>query len=121
MKKITQSPRVRRSRRVRARIRGTSERPRLSVFRSNQHFYAQLIDDVARVTLLAVSDHALGKKEKGAVHHVKVDDARALGMMMAKKATEKGVTAVVFDRGPYRYHGRVEAFAAGAREGGLQF
>lgn len=117
MKKILLSQKEQRARRTRAKVRGTAERPRLSVFRSNQHFYAQVIDDTKGVTIAAVSDKELGKK----VTHITVVMAKELGGLMAKAAKEKGVTAVVFDRGAYRYHGRVEAFAAGAREGGLDF
>lgn len=117
MKKILLSKKDQRARRTRAKIRGTAERPRLSVFRSNQHFYAQLIDDTKGVTIAAVSDKELGTK----VTHITVDMAKDLGTRMAKVAQDKGVKAVVFDRGSYRYHGRVEAFATGAREGGLDF
>ncbi len=117
MKKILLSKKDQRARRTRAKIRGTAERPRLSVFRSNQHFYAQLIDDTKGVTLAAVSDKELGNK----VTHITVEMAKDLGARMAKAAQDKGVKAVVFDRGSYRYHGRVEAFATGAREGGLDF
>ncbi len=117
MKKITLNNKARRANRTRAKIRGTAERPRLTVFRSNQHFYAQLIDDVRGVTLANVSDKELAKN----VAHITVDMAKELGTRMAKAAIEKGVKAVVFDRGAYKYHGRVEAFATGAREGGLDF
>ncbi len=117
MKKILLSKKDQRARRTRAKVRGTTERPRLSVFRSNMHFYAQLIDDTRGITIAAVSDKELGVK----VAHITVPMAKDLGVRMAKVAKEKGVTAVVFDRGSYRYHGRVEAFAAGAREGGLDF
>lgn len=117
MKKILLDKKEARARRTRAKIRGTALRPRLTVFRSNQHFYAQLIDDVKGVTVVAVSDKDLGAK----VTHITVPMAKDLGTRMAAKAKEKGVTAVVFDRGSYRYHGRVSAFADGAREGGLCF
>lgn len=106
---------VRRHARVRASIQGTHERPRLSVFRSNKHFQAQLIDDNKGVTILAVSDLKL--KKKG----TKQEHAALLGVELAKKAAEKGIVKVVFDRGGFRYHGRLHAFAEAARRGGLAF
>ncbi len=118
MKKILLSSRTQRARRTRAKIRGTAARPRLTVFRSNQHFYAQLIDDVHGATLLALSDKDMGATSAA---HITVAMAKDLGRALATKAKEKGVTAVVFDRGAYSYHGRVAAFAQGAREGGLEF
>lgn len=90
--------------------------PRLSVYRSNNYIYAQLIDDNVAKTILAVSEKDLGK-EKG----VRVNTAKELGILMAKKAGEKKIKKAVFDRGSYRYHGRVKAFAQGVREGGLTF
>ncbi len=103
---------------MRAKIAGTVLRPRLSIFRSNVHFYAQLIDDVSGKTLGAVSD-ALLAKNKGS--HVTIDMAREMGVLLAKKAAEFGIKTVVFDRAGYKYHGRVQALAEGAREGGLVF
>jgi large subunit ribosomal protein L18 len=114
----TQDKRNRRSRRavrVRARITGTAARPRLSVFRSLKHVSAQLIDDVAGRTLAAASDRELGQA-KGKP----VELAKAVGELLAEKAKKAGVTAAVFDRGSYRYHGRVAAIAAGARAQGLK-
>lgn len=110
--------RDRRHRRVRARVSGTAARPRLAVFRSVKHVAAQLIDDVAGKTLLAVHEGELSDAQRKGT---KTERAKALGSLLAKKATAKGVTAVVFDRGASRYHGRVAAFAEAARAGGLTF
>lgn len=106
--------RVRRHARVRARVSGTAARPRLAVFRSNQHLYAQVIDDVAGKTLVSAND--LPKKGSKAVA-----DAKGVGLALAKAAIAAGVKQVSFDRGGYVYTGRVKALAEGAREGGLQF
>ena len=108
--------RLRRRRRVRAKIRGTAERPRLSVFRSNRGIGAQLIDDVAGHTVAAVNwteSDLRGMKP--------MEQAKKAGELIAKRATDANVETCVFDRGGYRYHGRVRALAEGAREGGLQF
>jgi len=113
---LTQSRKTR-HRRIRAKVRGTKERPRLCVFRSNQHLYAQLVDDVTGKILAAVSDIKTKTKEKAS----KGENAKAMGKTIAKKATEQGVLEVVFDRGGYKYHGSVQALAQGAREGGLKF
>lgn len=102
--------------RVRAKISGTAECPRLNVFRSNKNIYAQLIDDVAGVTLASAS--TLDKEISGGT---KTETASAVGALVAKKATEKGIKEVVFDRGGYLYHGRVQALAEAARENGLEF
>lgn len=102
--------------RSRAKMHGTSAMPRLSVHRSNKYISAQLIDDDKAVTILGVSEKLL-ENTKG----TKGEKAKALGLLIAKKALEAKVKTVVFDRGAYRYHGRVRAFAEGAREGGLQF
>lgn len=109
--------RIRRHKRVRGKVFGTLERPRLSVFRSNKHIYAQLIDDVNAQTLVSVSDVEKGAKVSGA----KKDVANALGKALAEKAKAKKITHVVFDRGGFIYIGRVRALAEGAREGGLIF
>jgi large subunit ribosomal protein L18 len=110
----------RRKRRVRAKITGTSERPRLSVFRSSQHIYAQVIDDQVGATLAAVS--TLTKDVKGAVAEAnKTDAAKKVGEAIAKACLAKGVKKVVFDRGGYVYHGRVSALAEAARKAGLEF
>ena len=110
--------RLRRHLRVRKKVFGTAARPRLNVFRSSKHIYAQIIDDLKGVTLVAAStlDKELGLKNGG-----NVEAARKVGELIAKRAKEKGIEAVVFDRGGYVYHGRVQALAEAAREGGLQF
>lgn len=105
-----------RQERIRAKISGTAQAPRLSVHRTNAHIYAQLIDDVKAVTLVGVSEKELGK-----ALGTKTEKAKALGMLLAKKAGEKKIKKVIFDKGAFRYHGRVKAVAEGAREGGLQF
>jgi large subunit ribosomal protein L18 len=107
--------RSRRHRRVRLRLRGTEERPRLAVFRSLNHIYAQLIDDTQGRTLVAASTVEIksGRKDAAA--------ARAVGTAIADKAKQAGVTGVVFDRGGFLYHGRVKALAEAAREAGLEF
>ena len=109
--------RVRRQRRVRKKVRGTGERPRLSVFRSEHHVYAQLIDDERGFTLAAAS--TLDPELKGEVNGRNCDSARKLGILIAKRAKEKGIETVVFDRNGYVYHGVVKAVAEGAREGEL--
>ena len=109
--------RLRRHRRVRGKISGTAERPRLDVFRSSKHIYAQIIDDVAGVTLVSAS--SLEKDFEGTGGNKEA--ARKVGQLIAKKAAEKGISDVVFDRGGYLYHGRVMELAEGAREGGLKF
>jgi large subunit ribosomal protein L18 len=108
--------RLRRRRRVRAKVRGTAERPRLSVFRSNRGIGAQLIDDVAGNTVAAVN------WTEGDLKSLKsMDQAKRAGELLAERAKAAGVETVIFDRGGYRYHGRVKALADGAREGGLSF
>lgn len=108
--------RIRIHKKIRAKIRGTEERPRLCVFRSSKHMYAQIINDSAQRTICAASDGAF-KKGK----HAKLALAKMVGMEIAKKAKEAGVVSVVFDRGGFRYYGRVKQVADGAREGGLVF
>ena len=108
--------RLRRRRRVRAKVRGTAERPRLSVFRSNRGVQAQLIDDVAGRTLAAVNWTEQELKALG-----RMEQATRAGSLLAERAKGAGIETVVFDRGGYRYHGRVKALADGAREGGLRF
>ena len=109
--------RLKRHVRVRGKISGTPECPRLNVFRSNANIYAQIIDDVNGVTLVAAN--TLEKGFEGATGNI--DAAKKVGQILAERAKEKGITEVVFDRGGYVYHGRVAALAEGAREGGLQF
>ena len=106
-----------RHRRVRAKISGTAARPRLSVFRSAKHIYAQIIDDVNGVTLAAAS--TMDKEFEGLGSNKEA--AKKVGEAVAKKALDKGVEEVVFDRSGYIYHGRIQALAEGAREGGLKF
>lgn len=106
--------------RVRKKVSGTAERPRLCVYRSLNNIYAQVIDDTSGKTLVASSSvEQAAKAEKG--HKGNVDAARKIGMSVGKKALEKGIKQVVFDRGGYLYHGRVKALAEGAREAGLEF
>jgi large subunit ribosomal protein L18 len=110
--------RFKRKRRIRAGLEGTTERPRLAVFRSNRHLYVQLIDDVKGHTLVAAStnEEELREKVTGSV-----DGAKVLGGLVAKRALAKNIEKVVFDRSGYLYHGRVKALADSAREGGLKF
>ncbi len=104
-------------RRIRKRLQGTAERPRLAVFRSVAHIYAQVIDDGAGKTLVSASSVDKAVKTSGG----NVAAAKAIGKLVAERAKEKGITAVVFDRGGYHYHGRVKALAEAAREAGLEF
>ncbi|MBM7580784.1 50S ribosomal protein L18 [Jeotgalibacillus terrae] len=108
--------RKKRHARVRTTITGTESRPRLNVYRSNKHIYAQLIDDANGVTLAAASSKELGLESGG-----NVDAAQKVGEAIATRAVEKGMKSVVFDRGGYLYHGRVKALAEAARENGLEF
>jgi large subunit ribosomal protein L18 len=110
----------RRRNHVRRGIQGTAERPRLSVFRSNKHIYAQLIDDQKGVTLAAASSLAVQSGEQ-AMYGGNLQAAKIIGQKIAEAAKEKGILKVALDRGHYRYHGRVKALAEAAREGGLQF
>ncbi len=119
-KQVTSEARLRKHARVRKKIKGTPERPRLNVFRSLNHIYAQIIDDTTGVTLVSAStiDPALkGKVEFGG----NKEAAKEVGKLIATKATEKGIKQVVFDRGGYIYHGRIKELADGAREAGLDF
>jgi large subunit ribosomal protein L18 len=121
MAKLTRAEsRIRRHRRVRKHINGTPECPRLSVFRSEAEIYAQVIDDKAGQTLAAASsiDHELREKLTG---KNKTEQARLVGQLVAERAKGKGISQVVFDRGGFRYIGRVKALADGARESGLEF
>ena len=115
----TRELRHKRHRRIRRYRSGTTERPRLAVFRSLEHIYGQIIDDTAGATLVAASDieATLRAGERG----TKSDRAKQVGQLLAERAKEKGITAVVFDRGGFLYHGRIKALADGAREGGLEF
>lgn len=104
--------------RTRSKMEGTAQKPRLSVYRSNARMYVQLIDDVSGKTLLGFSDAHIEAKD---AKMPKTEKAKALGVLAAKKALEQKITTVIFDRGSYRFHGRVKAVALGAREGGLEF
>ena len=111
---------LKRKTRVRKKIRGTAERPRLNVYKSAKHIYAQIIDDSTGVTLAAASTlNAAGRE--GAGYTGNVESAKSVGALIAKKATENNITAVVFDRNGFLYHGRVKALADAARENGLSF
>lgn len=120
MTKKVKNNRLRTKARVRNKISGTAERPRLSVYRSLTGIYAQLIDDNSGVSLAAVSSKTGELKEELATVKTKIAQSTLVGKYLAKKALEAGITAVVFDRNGYRYHGRVQALADGAREGGLK-
>jgi large subunit ribosomal protein L18 len=109
--------RARRHLRVRKRVRGTAVRPRLVVFRSSKHIYAQVVDDDKGVTLVGAADTSEGIQVEGSGKTAK---SHALGRLIAARAKEKGIAKVVFDRGGYQYHGRVKAVADGARKGGLE-
>lgn len=113
----TNAQRLKRHKRVRSKISGTPERPRLNVFRSETNIYAQIIDDTKGVTLVSAS--SLEKSFEGSGSNV--EGAKKVGLTIAERAKAAGIEAVVFDRGGYLYHGRVKALAEGAREGGLQF
>lgn len=119
-KESRQEVRVKKHKRIRNRFSGTAERPRLAVFRSNNHMYAQIIDDDAQNTLVSAS--TLQKDVKAELQKTNnVEAASYLGTVIAKKALEKGITTVVFDRGGFIYHGKVKALADAAREAGLEF
>ena len=113
----TKAQRLHRHKRVRGKVSGTPERPRLIVFRSETNIYAQIIDDTQGVTLASANSLEKGFECDG----TKTDAAKKVGQMVAERAKAKGIDTVVFDRGGYVYHGRVQALAEGAREGGLQF
>ena len=115
--KLARMRRQRRHQRIRNRVHGTAERPRLNVFRSSAHIHVQIIDDVAGHTLAAASSLEGPAREAG----TKTDKARVVGRLAAERARERGITKVVFDRGGYLYHGRVKAVADGARAAGLEF
>ena len=112
--KTREEHRYRRHLRVRKKISGTTERPRLVVYRSLKHIYAQLVDDAAQRTLMTVSSHNVDEGKK-------IEKSTEVGKRIAEKAKAAGITRVVFDRAGYKYHGRVKAVADGAREGGLEF
>lgn len=113
----TVSRSTRRKTRVRSKIKGTTQRPRLSVYRSNQHISAQIINDQKQTTLVSVISQTLKSKEK----LTKIEQAGKVGQKIAQLALAKKITKVVFDRGSYQYHGRIKALAESARKGGLKF
>ena len=117
--------RIIRHKRIRAKIKGTSERPRLSVFKSNYHLYAQLINDSEGKTFIAVSDKDIAAKGSAKLRSGAGKTKKALayevGKLIAKKAAGKGISGVIFDRGGYKFHGAISEIARGAREGGLKF
>jgi large subunit ribosomal protein L18 len=119
-KVLKREKRSRRHKRCRAKIFGTTKCPRLCVFRSLNHIYAQLIDDEKGKTILSSSDLELAKS-KTKIQKKKLDISKEVGKLIAQKAIEKKIEKVIFDRGGYKYHGRVKALAEGAREGGLKF
>ena len=113
----TKAQRLHRHKRVRGKVNGTPERPRLNVFRSETNIYAQIIDDTKGITLVSASSLEKGFEGPGS----NIEAAKKVGLAIAERAKAKGIDTVVFDRGGYLYHGRVKALAEGAREGGLQF
>lgn len=121
LKKSRALQRKRRHFRVRNKIQGTAERPRLVVYRSLKNIEGQLVDDDARRTLIGFSTVGGEFKDLETEKNRKVEEAHAAGKLLAERAKSQGITSVVFDRGGYKYHGRVKAFAEGARKGGLEF
>jgi len=117
---LSRVARIRRRERVRARVRGTDQRPRLSVFRSDRHIYAQVVNDATGKTMLAVSTLTAELKSQ-LKKTADVGAAKQVGLLAARRCLEKGIKQVVFDRNGFLYHGRIRAVAEGAREGGLQF
>jgi len=115
------TPRQRRHARVRAKISGTANRPRLNVFRSSAHIYAQVIDDIRGHTIVAASDLDEAVRDRAGQGATKSVRAKVVGEIIAERARDAGVEAVLFDRGGFLYHGRVKAVAEGARESGLKF
>ena len=112
--------REKRRRRIRGKVNGSAQRPRLNVFRSNQHIYAQVIDDVQKHTLVAASTMDAGLRPQMG-ENTKIEEAKLVGRLIAERAQAAGIKQVVFDRGGYLYHGRVKALAEAAREAGLDF
>jgi len=127
MEQDKKTRRYRRHRRILAKIRGTARVPRLCVFRSNKHIYGQLIDDEKRKTLSMAGDIEIKPKNKNSSPRLvrlgrkKLEVANEVGKLLAKKALEKNIEKIIFDRGGYKYHSRVKALAEGARQGGLKF
>jgi len=121
IKKDTTKRRLRIKQTIKKKVFGSTERPRFSVYRSLNDIYGQIIDDVTGKTLVALSTNAKEVKQEVAAVKTKIEQSTLVGKLLAKKAIEKNISAVVFDRNGYLYHGRVKAFADGAREGGLKF
>lgn len=123
LSKIKQQRRIRRHKRIRSKVKGSESRPRLSIFKSNKYIYAQVIDDISGATLTQARDLSEQEIKKVGVKDFKGKTAAAykVGRLIAKRALEKGINQVVFDRGGYKYYGRIKAFAEGARKGGLKF
>lgn len=121
MKRTREINRVRRHWRIRRRVRGTAERPRLAIHRSNKFIYVQVIDDENGQTLAAASTNQKALREQLEGKGASVDAAKLLGTTIAERAKEKGVSRIAFDRGGYKYHGRIKALADAAREAGLEF
>lgn len=119
-KNVKKEARLKRKQRIRRKVAGNHERPRLSVFRSSKHIYAQVIDDVLGQTIVAASTMEKAVKDKSDFEN-KVSKAFYIGKLVAERAKEKGVSSVVFDRNGFMYHGRVKALSDGARDGGLNF
>ena len=119
-RRASTAARLRRHIRVRRRVHGTAERPRLAVYRSNTHIYCQVIDDNRQTTLISASDLEADLRTAGRSHN-KTQQAQQVGARIADRAKAAGITHIVFDRGGFRYHGRVKALADAARAGGLQF
>lgn len=117
MGSFKQEKRAKRQKRIRARISGTSKRPRLALFRSNKHLYAQLINDEKHVTLASLSDKDVSKGKRGK----RLEEAKKFGELLAKQAKDAKITKVVFDRRGYAYHGMIQAVAEALRQGGLEF
>lgn len=113
--------RIKRKKRIRRKVRGTPERPRLTVFRSARHIYAQIIDDVSGQTLASASSLEREVRDRGEEFENKTAAAGEIGKLVAKRASQKGIDTVVFDRNGYKYHGRVKAVSDSARENGLHF
>jgi large subunit ribosomal protein L18 len=118
---IRRRMRHRRHRRIRKRVQGTPERPRLAVYRSLRHLYAQVVDDVAARTLVSISTLDKEARDKLQGTKSRMERSKLLGELLATRAKERGITRVAFDRGGYLYHGHVKALAEGARESGLEF
>lgn len=119
MKQITLNRKIRRKKRISSNITGTKEKPRISVYRSNRYIYAQAIDDMSRSTIVSVTNLLL-KKDKAYVKAKKTDEAKQVGLALAKMLKEKKIEKGVFDRGIYAYNGRIKALAEGLRNGGLK-